>query len=154
MLVEITNKWNKNEFGYIYRISKQIVSLVNRNNQLNSVYRPENVMGRNYYIVNVNGTVLACVEVDKQSYSFTEIRHLCVESYFRNYGIGKLLVERAIKHVKTPMIYATVLKNNIASCKLFNSLSFKGEQTYINKQGKEVLLLVMRNSEFQNRKEV
>lgn len=146
--IKLTNSWNKGDFTLRFKLAKQIASLINSNNSLNRYHRPEEIIHNNYFIMTINNTVIACVRLDRQSYNFTEIRHLCVTKPFRRVGFGRVVTQHALDTVVTPLIYASVRKENTASCKLFESLSFREKAHYVNKEGKEILFLIRRNKKF------
>lgn len=129
-------------------IAEQLAKLLNSHNQLrNRKTAQELELGRVNYIVELHGSLLigAC-GLEKQSYSLTEIKHLVVKPQWRGKGLGKFLVRRAISISKTPLLYATVRGDNMASRKLFESLGFTVAGSY--KGNHEVTLLVKVNSQW------
>jgi ribosomal protein S18 acetylase RimI-like enzyme len=107
-------------------IASQVAALLNTHNKLNTKYNVEDIlMDKNTYIVEtLNHTVLACVQIRKQAYILSEIRHLSVTPAARHQGIGKTLVSSALISSPTPIVYATIRKDNIASIKTFESCGF------------------------------
>lgn len=124
--VNITNTWGDVDFSSSMKVAGQICHLINSYNYLNTVYRPENILCRSkdYLALMVKGIVVGCLRIDKQSYTFTELRHLSVIKPFRGAGLGKLLVEESFNKINTPMVYVTIRSTNTPSLDLFGDLGF------------------------------
>lgn len=114
------------------KTAEQIANLINANNNLVTIHDPNEVyMARNEYIVEtLMGRVIGCVRVQKQSYSITEIKHLCVIKEFRGHGLAKLLIKTGLNMAQSPLVYATVRKDNIGSIKAFESTGFINATAY------------------------
>lgn len=55
----------------------------------------------------------------------TEVKHLVVHPMFRKMGLGRTLINTAMKKADTPIMYATIRENNIASLHIFKAAGFK-----------------------------
>ena len=125
------------------KIAYQTAALINSCNRL-SVRRTVNdiLCGGINYVTEVHGNwVLGAVGLDRQSYTFTEIKHLVVHPEWRGKGIGKHLLNRALRLTSTRMVYATVREDNEASLKLFESLGFRRSGDYAAEDHRVVLLV-------------
>lgn len=141
--VGITNDWGKLSFVSGMEIAGQICALINTYNNLKTLYRPENILCRSheYLALIAKGTVIGCVRVEKQSYTFTEFRHLSVLKPYRGTGLGNFIIKAAISKVVTPMTYVTVNSNNIPSLSLFSGLGFTFiRDTYLNEDNELVCI--------------
>lgn len=147
--INITNNWNS-DFKSGFNISKQVCELINTYNHLGATYRPENILSysSSYTLYLLNNKVLGCVKVEKQSYTFTELKHVCVREKFRKIGLSKVLIKRSLSKVLTPLVYATVRDDNIPSLKLFNSFGFKIGAAYFIGHRKKILTLIKKNNQW------
>jgi len=109
-----------------YSIAKQITLLLNKNNKLTIRYQPEDILHvKDTYIVETIGEiVIGCIQVEKQSYIMSELKHLVVHPDMRKRGIAKNLVLAGIKKSITPLLYATIRQDNIASLNTFKFCKF------------------------------
>ena len=73
----------------------------------------------------ISSKVFASVALKKVSFSLSEICHLVVHPEMRGIGLGKLLVEKAVKNSKASFLYATIRSDNIASQKAFIANQFE-----------------------------
>lgn len=124
-------------------IADQLANLLNRHNQLGSQKSPNILLSsQSKYVVETHGKILigACA-LERQSYNFTEIKHLVVDPQWRGKGVGKFLVKRCLQLVDTPMVYATVRETNEVSISLFESLGFTRSIKYGTNQRGVVLML-------------
>ncbi len=81
--------------------------------------------------------------MDRQGYTFTEIKHLVVHPEHRGKGIAEYLVSRAITTVGTKMLFVTVREDNVSSLALFNSLGFIRSGGYEAEEHNVALLVRM-----------
>ena len=132
------------------QISHQIAGLINSYNQLTKKRSGSNIQnGHTNYIVETHGGwVLGAVGLDRQSYTFTEIKHLVVAPEWRKQGIAKHLLKRALGMINTKMVYATIRDDNESSLELFESLGFQRSGDYPTENHK-VTLLVKVNSQWE-----
>jgi ribosomal protein S18 acetylase RimI-like enzyme len=113
-------------------IAHQVAGLINSYNNL-SMKRSANSIrhGKTDYIVETHGKwVLGATGIDRQSYTFTEIKHVVVHPDWRGKGLAKRLVRRAMDIISTRMIYCTVRNDNEASLELFKSCGFQVAGSY------------------------
>jgi len=124
------------------KIAYQIAGLINSYNNLGRKRTVNDILhGKTDYIVEVHGKwVLGAVGVDRQSYTFTELKHVVVHPEWRGKGLAKSLVDRALKIVSTRMVYCTVREDNIASLKLFESYGFSVAGEYPAEDHKVIIL--------------
>ncbi len=125
------------------RIAYQVAALINSSNKLSKKRSVDDIQnGQTNYVVETHGKwVLGAVGMDRQGYTFTEIKHLAVHSEWRGKGIAKRLLKRALALVTTKMVYATVREDNTASLKLFENLGFRNSGDYAA-NGHRVVLVV------------
>jgi len=125
------------------QIAYQVAALINCHNGLSQKRSVADVQtGRTHYVVETHGQwVLGAVGLDRQGYTFTEIKHLAVHTEWRGKGIAKLLLKRALNIANTKMVYATVREDNEASLKLFESLGFRRSGDYSAVDHRVVLLV-------------
>jgi len=107
--------------------AKQVAGLLNSYNQLNTHYNAQNILDESasYTVESIGKTVIGCVQVQKQAYMLSEIKHLCVHPSMRKQGFAKMLITSALDRAPTPMVYATIREENIGSIKAFESCGFK-----------------------------
>jgi ribosomal protein S18 acetylase RimI-like enzyme len=55
----------------------------------------------------------------------TEVKHLVVHPLFRKMGLGRALIETAMKKADTPIMYATIRESNSSSLYIFKEAGFK-----------------------------
>lgn len=123
------------------QMAEQLASLLNKHNRLGTKKVPGDFFGGHaQYIVETHGRLVigACC-VEKQGYTFTEIKHLVVDPQWRGKGLGRFLVKRALFIPNTPLIYATIREGNQASIKLFQGLGFSLSASYQGNQHKVLL---------------
>ncbi len=123
-------------------ISTQIAGLINDYNGLaEPKTRAAILQSRTDYVVETHGKlVIAAVGLNKNSYTLTEIKHLVVRPEWRKKGVAQFVTKRALSLVTTPMAYATIRENNIASLKLFEKLGFIHSGKYSTKDHQVILL--------------
>jgi len=124
-------------------IAYQVAALINCYNKLGTNKSANDVVnGRTNYIIETHGKwVLGAVGLDRQSYTFTEVKHLVVHPDWRGKGIAKHLLQRALNISTTKMVYATVREDNKASLSLFESLGFRNSGDYAAENHRVVLLV-------------
>jgi N-acetylglutamate synthase-like GNAT family acetyltransferase len=124
-------------------IAGQVATLLNCYNKLGTKKSiTEITCGRTNYIVETHGRwVIGAVGLDRQSYTFTEIKHIVVHPDWRGKGIAKHLLKRALDITTTKMGYATIREDNEASLKLFESLGFRNAGDYAAENHRVVLLV-------------
>jgi N-acetylglutamate synthase-like GNAT family acetyltransferase len=134
-------------------IAYQIAGLVNTHNRLDSQRSGHDILhGPVNYVVETHGKwVIGVAGLHRQSYTFTEIKHLVVHPDWRGKGLSRFLLQRSLSIVDTKMMYATVRDDNAASLHLFESLGFKNSGGY-EAEGHNVILLVKVNPQWQQAK--
>lgn len=144
--IRLTNKWSP-DFKSGFNISKQVCNLINKYNQLGTVYRPENILSRsNDYLLFLSGDeVLGCIKIEKQSYTVTEIKHVSVIKKYRKIGFAKVLIKAGLNKITTPLIYATVRETNLPSLRLFKSFDFDIGGNYFISPDEKILALIKTN---------
>lgn len=125
------------------KIAYQVATLINCYNQLAAKKSASEILcGHTNYITETHGKlILGAVGMDRQSYTFTEIKHLVVHPEWRGKGIAKHLLRRALDITNTKMIYATVREGNEASLRLFESFGFNRAGDYTTEDHAVVLLV-------------
>ncbi len=126
-------------------IGLQVANLLNSFNLLGKKRTVLDICeGRTNYIIETNGKFVAgAIGLDRQSYTFTEIKHLVVHPAYRRKGIAKYLVERAMKNSDTKLVFATVREDNHLSLDLFESLGFIRSGGYKTDEHNVILLVRM-----------
>lgn len=134
-------------------IAYQIASLINEHNRLEAQRSPHDILqGPVNYVVETHGRwVIGTIGMHRQSYTFTEIKHLVVHPDWRGKDLAKFLLQRALTIVDTKMMYATVREDNAASLHLFESLGFTNSGEY-DAEGHNVILLVKVNPQWRKTK--
>ncbi|MCK5016149.1 MAG: GNAT family N-acetyltransferase [Candidatus Peribacteraceae bacterium] len=124
-------------------LAQQVASLINNNNHLNKYYSSQEVLSqKDTYVVETLGSiVIGSIQIVKQAYILSEICHLVVHPEMRKQGVAKILILAAIKKSTTPMVYATIRKNNTGSRKAFKSCGFLNVGHYTT-GNRDVLLYV------------
>ncbi len=141
-------------FGLTHsQISTQVASLINTHNQLSKRRSASDIqLGSIDYVVETHGTwVLGAIGVDRQGYTFTEVKHLVVRPDWRGRGVAKHLLGRALDMVSTRMVFATIREGNEASLKLFKSRGFAEAGGYPT-ANHNVLVLVRASSQWKQTK--
>lgn len=125
------------------QISSQVAALLNNHNQLSTRKSTSDILHSKIdYVVETHGKwVLGAIGLDRQSYTFTEIKHLVVHPEWRGQGLAKHLLKRALSVVGTKMVYATVREDNKASLKLFEGFGFRRSGDYYAGDHKVILLV-------------
>lgn len=128
-----------------YEIGRQIAGLLNDFNHLGAKRTAGDVcQSRTDYIVETSGQyVVGAIGVDRQSYTFTELKHLVIHPQYRKRGIAKYLIRQAINTVDTKMSFVTVREDNHLSLNLFTSLGFVRGGGYETEEHNVVLLVRM-----------
>ena len=126
-----------------HKVAYQVTALINSHNRLSTKKSVANIQnGHTDYIVETHGQwVLGAVGLDRQGYTFTEIKHLVVHSEWRRKGIARHLLKRALRVVDTKMVYATIREDNKGSLKLFKSLGFQNAGGYATKNHRVILFV-------------
>ncbi|MBI3190800.1 GNAT family N-acetyltransferase [archaeon] len=106
----------------------------------NAVYVRKKMAGKNYYLIacergKKNGKVqpkkiIGCIRASIVDIDLAELRTLCVDSEFRNLGIGKTLVIDALgllKKNKVRKVVARAKPENKKIIKILKSLDFRKE---------------------------
>ncbi len=96
-----------------------------------------------YYVALKGGKIAGCISVAKRAWYMTELKHLFVKEEERGNGIGKFLVEEAVKRVKTPLVCCTVRSDNERSINLFHGRFFERLGSFQNPMtGHQILFMV------------
>lgn len=82
-----------------------------------------------YYILLDNGNPVGTIRFDIEDYKFAKINYL-IDSHYTGRGLGTLILKKGIEFLKKNKpsirsVYGYVFKENIASKKIFEKLSFK-----------------------------
>ena len=72
-----------------------------------------------YYPLHLNNLVFGSVAVQRFNFLLSEVKHLVVHPLFRRMGLAKHLLSFALGKVETPLVYASIRKENKASVTLF-----------------------------------
>jgi len=123
-------------------ISKQVAGLLNDYNNLSTKRSGEDLAhSRVSYVVETHGKwVIGAIGIDRQSYTFTEIKHLVIHPQWRGKGIAKFLIKRALNISDTRMAYATVRDDNYISLEIFEKLGFSRAESYVSEDHKVIIL--------------
>jgi len=104
---------------------------------------PQACLEGRYYVALKDGKIAGCTALVRRAWYVTELKHLFVKEEDRRIGIGKFLVEEAIKKVKTPLVCCTVRSDNERSLNLFTGKSFERVSSFQNSMtGQQILLMV------------
>lgn len=124
----------------------QISVLINAHNKLKGNYSPWDILREKetYIVEAVKNTVLGAIQIQKQAYVLSEIKHLVVRPECRKAGMAKHLIKAALNKSTTPIVYATIRQENVASIRAFNSCGFKKTAHYDT--NKRSVLVFMRTS--------
>ena len=91
-----------------------------------------------------DGVIKGVIGLLWRSWYLTELRHLYVKPEFRRNGIGKFLVQEAMKKIKTPLACCTVRDGNDESLRLFERVGFSVVRGFINPETGNRVSLLMR----------
>ena len=96
-----------------------------------------------YYFALKEGWIAGCVCLVRRGWYMTELKHLFVKEEYRECGIGKFLLEEALRKVKTPLVCCTVTSDNERSIDIFSMQSFEKISSFLNSTtGHDILFLV------------
>lgn len=96
-----------------------------------------------YFVALKDGRIAGCIALVQRAWYVTELKHIFVKEDDRGSGIGKFLVEEALKKVKTPLACCTVRSDNERSTNLFSGRSFERANSFQNSMtGNEILFMV------------
>jgi GNAT superfamily N-acetyltransferase len=107
-------------------------------------YNPDAVIRGRYYMAVEDSVIKGVIGILWRSWYLTELRHLYVRLGFRRNGVGKFLVEEAMKWVKTPLICCTVGEGNYESLRLFEREGFSVVRSFVNPETENQVSLLMR----------
>ena len=124
-------------------IAKQIAWLINTNNRLNKRYNINEILSvsSSYLVETLGSIVVGCVQVERQAYVLSEIKHLVVHLTMRRQGLAKILIASALNKSTTPVVYATVREDNIGSQKAFTACGFTNAGKYTTENRSIILFL-------------
>ena len=125
------------------RVALQIAELLNKYNNLSLIHSSFSIKNdKGYYLVYMDGgRVIGCTAVRKEEPMLTRNYHTSVMNNYRGKGIGSLLIEEALKIVKTQFLFCTVRKDNHQSIALYNKYKF----VYVRDENKNLILMGRRN---------
>ena len=125
------------------KIARQVAALINSHNRLFTRRSADDIIcGKTNYVVETHGRwVLGAAGLERQGYTFTEIKHVVVHPKWRGKGVGKHLLRRALEVASTKMVYATVREDNENSLKLFESFGFRRSGNYATENHRVILLV-------------
>jgi ribosomal protein S18 acetylase RimI-like enzyme len=108
-------------------VAEQIAHLLNQHNSLQTPYTGDKVIGAKakYHPIQHEGLVFGSVATHRLNFMLTEVKHLVVHPTFRKMGLGHKLIKTAMGRADTPVIYATIRKDNTASLYLFEKAGFR-----------------------------
>lgn len=98
-----------------------------------------------YYVTLKDGRIAGCVSLVERGWYMTEIKHLFVKEEYRASGVGRFLLEEALKKVFTPLVCCTVRSDNKRSADLFLKNSFDIMGTFRNSMTDREIFLMVRN---------
>lgn len=141
--------------SYIYHalsaddIVDQIAAMLNTHSDLAMKRIGEDIKRSNVdYIVETHGKyVIAACGMERLNYQITEVKHLVVRHDWRGRGLGHFMVKRVLERINTPLIYATVRRDNLPSLSVFKSAGFEEASTYFN-QDHDVVMLSRANQKW------
>lgn len=130
-------------------IAEQVAALLNTYSNLALQRTSLDIQdSKTSYIVESHGRhVIGACGLHKLTYQLTELKHLVVIPPWRRQGVGRFLVKRAIALCSTPVLYATVRRDNSPSLQLFKSLGFEVGTDYTN-EDHGVIFLVRASSKW------
>ncbi|NPV51816.1 MAG: GNAT family N-acetyltransferase [Candidatus Methanofastidiosum sp.] len=81
----------------------------------------------------------------KTAWHTTEIRGVCIREGKRGNGYGTKLIAELLKLVDTPLVAATVVKENIASLKAFQTNGFQLVTVFLSFSTKHEVVFLIKN---------
>lgn len=106
-------------------------------------YHPRACFEGWYYFALESGKITGCICLAERGWYMTELKHLFVKDEYRRLGVGRFLLEEALKKVKTPLVCCTVRSDNEGSIRLFSRNSFELISSFRNSvTGRDVLFMV------------
>lgn len=116
------------------RVATQVVALLNKNNNLRKVQTITSIANNDalYLVYLYNGVVIGCTGLRQENHDITHNLHTSVDERFRNRGLGKFIIYKAIVECNTPYLHADVRTDNMSSLNLYYSLGFRATDYYYN----------------------
>jgi len=108
------------------QVARQVAKLINSYSGLVTKRNSADIMhpGTEYVIETHGNIVIAICGLSKVSSPLSELKHLVVRPEWRGRGVGLFMVSRALKLCQTPMVYATVKRNNHSSLTTLKKAGF------------------------------
>ena len=125
---ELLFEWANNSEVRKNAISKELIIFENHVNWFNSKLNSTN---SKMFILEFNDVPVGQIRYDKQHDDW--LIDYSVDSKYRGFGFGKMLVEKTLDFFKEEKISAAVKKENIASENVFKSLKFNETESEIIK---------------------
>ncbi|GAB5045624.1 GNAT family N-acetyltransferase [Thermodesulfovibrio sp. TK110] len=91
-----------------------------------------------------NNNLIGVAGLYKIAWHTTEIRSICVKHNERGKGVGKIIIRMLLNIIDTPLVSATVVKENVASLKVFEFNGFNTVCKFVNRVTKHELFLLIR----------
>lgn len=128
----------------------QVANLLNKNNQLTHTYREVFVKENEHlFYESVFGQIITTCTIEWPLFpkkDIAKIKHLVTDEAYRNNGLGKKILTRALDNCKeSVIILCAVRESNIKSLKTFYSVGFN--YTTQIKGKNETLYLLTKNAE-------
>ena len=127
-------------------IGEQIAALLNTHSDLSFRRNFSDILsGKVDYIVETHGRhVLAACGKERLNFQLTEVKHLVVRPDWRGKGLGQFMTKKIVQSIDTPLIYATVKRDNTPSLSIFKVEGFQESSVYFN-ENHDVVMLVRSN---------